>query len=149
MIDFALQLTLLSDILERKKKALEQILNITENQETILKQEKSPEMVDMFNQMAAEKQNYVEIVLQADSIFQKNFDGLKDSFDLMAEHHLKEIKLLQAQITAITDFDVAIRVKEKRNKEVAEAGRTIQKIQAKKVSKSYMLQQYEKNKLKN
>lgn len=146
MIEFPLKLNLLSDILERKKKALEHILNITENQEIILGQEKSSEMVDMFNSMAAEKQKYVETVLQSDSFFQKTFEEIKVAFDTMAEHHLKEIETLQTQIATIIDLDVAIRVKEKRNKEVVDAGRTMHKAQTPKASKNYMLQQYAKNK---
>ena len=149
MIEFPLKLNLLSDILERKKKALEQILNITENQEIILEQEKSSEMVDMFNAMAAEKQKYVEIVIQSDNLFQKTFEEIKGAFDTMAEHHLGEIKTLQTQIAAIVDLDVAIRVKEKRNKEISDVGRTVHKIQAPKASKNYMLQQYAKNKKTN
>ena len=146
MVEFSLKLNLLSDILERKKKALEQILNITENQEVVLNQGKSSELVDMFNEMAGEKQKYVEIVLQADILFQKTFGELKSYFESMAEQHLKEIKILQTQISSIMDLDVAIRVKEKRNKELADSRRSVHKIQTPKVSKNYMLQQYENNK---
>lgn len=143
MEEFGLKLNLLADILDKKTKALEQILNITENQRIVLEQPSDEGMIAMFNEMALEKQKHVDVVLNADTFFQSVFNDIKQNFDELAQSYLDKIKELQDRIRRVMDLDVAIRVREERNKELLPEAR-IKKI-PKTVNKNYILEQYAKN----
>ena len=146
MEELLLKMNLMVDILAKKKQALNQILDITENQETILLQPKSDELMVMFNEMNLEKQEYIQVVLQADDFFQNTFKDIKSNFEHNAEKYKDEVRDLQNKIKEIIDIDVKIRVKEERNKMLLPKFSTNLKIKAPKASKSYMLEQYAKNK---
>lgn len=141
MEEFLLKIRLLTDIVGKKKQVLNQILDITENQETVLLQPK-PE-ITLFNEMNMEKQNHIQTVLQADDFFQNVFDSIKEIFEKNAKNCADEIKQLQAEIKAVIDLDIKIRVKEQRNKMLLPKPVTSLKGVP---NKKYVLEQYQKNK---
>lgn len=149
MSEVNLELNLLADVLMKKKEALQYIFNITENQEIILKQPKSQEITNLFNEMAAEKQKQIDVVLQSDIVFQDIFGRLKESFDDMAENSKPQIKRLQDLIKEVMDVDVAIRVKEERNKSLFNQNHAVNKpvaVNTMNTNKKYLLEQYAKHK---
>ena len=146
MTERNLELNLLADVLFKKKEALQYILNITENQEMVLKQPKSQEITDLFNEMSAEKQRQIDTVLQSDVVFQDIFARLKNTFDDVAENNKEQVRILQDLIKEVTDIDVAIRVKEERNKTLFNQNHTTSKPDTTNTNKRYLLEQYAKHK---
>ena len=141
-----LELNLLADILFKKKEALQNIFNITENQEMILKQPKSEEITNLFNEMSEAKQEQIDVVLQSDIVFQDVFGRLKTSFDDVAQKNKPQIKNLQDLIKEIMDIDIAIRLKEKGNKSLFDKNHGISKPDTTNTNKKYLLEQYAKHK---
>ena len=148
MDDFQTKLNILTDMLIKKKALLTQIETITENQEGILL---SPfaageEGALFFNGLNDEKQKLIELVLEADRLFQKMFDDSKDEFDNRAGDFKDEIQALKDHIKEIVELDSRIRIREEKNKMLLEKTRPKKKIDTSGANKSHVLKQYEKNK---
>jgi len=147
-------LRMLHDVLEKKQETLSQILAICENQEMLYLHPASPERTAFSKEIASEKQQLIETVLQCDSVFQSLFDKLKPAFEQSAHLFPGEIAALQAFIKSVMETDVKIRAQEDRNKQllraeaVLQSPGTAQPIKTTK-TKAYMLDQYAKNKRLN
>jgi hypothetical protein len=117
MENFTVTLKILRDILEKKQAALEGVLNITQNQETILQSPDSVERSTFFVQCNVEKQNLIDRVKEYDEMFQGFFDQIKDGLRDMARHeeNKPEIIKLQALISQVVEQDVQIRAQERKN----------------------------------
>ena len=77
--EFEAKIQVLIDIVSDKNTKLNQVLNITLNQETLLKvPEPTEEISQLFNQMNTEKQVVIDEVLDGDEVFNKIFEGLDD-----------------------------------------------------------------------
>ncbi|MDR1703634.1 MAG: hypothetical protein LBS19_02965 [Clostridiales bacterium] len=117
MDNFTVTLKILIDILEKKQAALENVLNITQNQETILQSPPSVERSTFFIQCNAEKQNLIDRVKEYDEMFQGFFDQAKG--DLHEKAHDDDNKpliiRLQALISQVVEQDVQIRAQERKN----------------------------------
>jgi hypothetical protein len=144
--NFILKMNLLCDILESKKEILRSILNISENQETLLYQtEKNDIMTIMFRQMNDERHLLIDEVIKNDAMFDNIFMSIKDIFEEKASENKDIVRKLQSGIREITDFDVKIRLQERKLNEYAlnEMKKTKNKIN--KASTEYILSQYKKN----
>lgn len=138
--------SLLEDILIKKRGFLEQIFNLTLNQETILLcDEKSEEHSIMFREMNDEKQNLIDMVINSDNLFQNLFESSTDDFSKNAEQYAPRIKALQDLIREVMDIDIKIRVQEQKNKDLIASQYPRTKIKTAKVSKGSLLKKYENN----
>lgn len=151
MNSFEIKLEVLADTLDKKQDILQQILTITENQESILIAEKdAPEaelasLSSMFLQMNDEKQKLIDKLLSSDTFFENVFREISDDFEARAEAHKPIIGKMQASIRRVTDLDVKIRLQEQRNRDVMQFEKPAKTADFTKASRSYMIKQYEKN----
>ena len=148
MDDFEIKLKILSDGLDKKADSLNQILNITENQRTILEGEHTAEAMTFFKEMNSEKQNLIDLVLCCDEVFETIFKEINSCFDEKAPAYKPLISVLQEKIELVTDLDVKIRLQESNNRELTVKIQQTPKINVPKASKNYMMKQYENNKRK-
>lgn len=104
----------LLEISVRKKDALVKILNISENQETLLHNITTENT--LFHEMDAEKQKLIALVMQYDEDFQLIFENAKEVFESGAKRHGESVKTLQELIWELTDLDGRIRNQEQKNR---------------------------------
>ena len=150
MQDVNLKLTILQDILVKKKSLLSQVLSITDNQEQILQHsDGNPEIKQMFSEMNIEKQNLIDNIMAADTLFQNMFGEISDELSNSTTDFRPRILALQALIREVMDLDIKIRVREQRNKDIVSKTYTKPKINVPKASKAYMLEQYKQQNKKN
>ncbi|GHU51445.1 hypothetical protein AGMMS49975_04840 [Clostridia bacterium] len=146
MTSFQTTLSLLSEILAQKKSALLQILNICENQETVLLGTLAPdETYSFFGGMNAEKQTLIDSVIQSDEMFSRMFEKVRGIFDENAKENKDNITLLQAEIKETMEIDIKIRLQEEKNKMYLSKLKQSAKIDMPKKPKAYILEQYKKN----
>jgi len=113
---------------EEKAHMLQSILNITNNQETVIKlEEDSQEIRTLFVQMSLEKQKLADKILDNDQIFNTTFENL-ENFEENAKNHKDKIKILQTKVKLATDLDVKIRIAEEHNKNLLTQKRPKTKI---------------------
>jgi hypothetical protein len=115
MEKFLITLRVLKDVLEKKRDALTRILDISQNQETILQSPPSPERASFFAQTTAEKQILIDSVKEFDEVFERFFDTIKLNLEDKKEEGREEIIMLQALISMVLELDVAIRAQELKN----------------------------------
>lgn len=122
MDDILTVLRILSDILEKKRMALGGILDITQNQETVLAGPPGTQRASFFASTTTEKQRLIDDVKEFDRVFQSFFDGVKDGLQERVDAGPPEVRdtlaRLQGQISAVLELDVAIRAQETKNKEL-------------------------------
>ena len=124
MDEFEAKLQLLIDIVSEKNIKLEQVLNITTNQETLLKiQDAPPEISTLITEMSAEKQKIIEAVIEGDEVFNNIFGSLED-FEENAPRYKETVRRLQAVVKIAADMDVNIRIAEEKNKGIIASKRT-------------------------
>lgn len=142
---FSLKLDFLIDLLNQKKSVLEKILNITENQNTILdSKDKSKETNVFFNEMNKEKHMLIDEVMELDKAFQSSFDEISDIFDSEALEHKEKVIKMQDLIEYVLNLDINIRAVEQKNKEIIEMGKKpINKKTP--LNKNYVYEKYKKN----
>ncbi|NLK97759.1 MAG: hypothetical protein GX272_06735 [Epulopiscium sp.] len=110
------QIKILLEILSKKKKLLDQIYTITENQKLII--EAKENNMNLFDQLSKEKKLQIEEVNDLD----KHFDNIykKISYDINnnAEAYKELIKSLQEEIKIITDIGIKIQILEEKNSQL-------------------------------
>ena len=144
MNQFLLRLRILNTILENKISVLNQILNITENQQTVLSAGSSDEMImDLYSGMVDEKQKLIDTINESDKVFEKTFKEISPDFETEAPKHAGLVARMQDGIKRATALDVRIRVQESRNNA---ARRTIVKVKDNKSTRKHVTRIYEKNK---
>lgn len=115
---FETKLKLLIDIVTEKNTKLTQVLNITQNQETLLKiQNPEPQIAEMLRDMTLEKHALVEAVIEGDEVFNTLFEGLED-FENRAQQYKETIRALQEVVKVAADLDLNIRIAEETNKNI-------------------------------
>ena len=149
MDNFLVQLNVLSDMLGKKKALLERISAITENQENILLSPyaESDEGAMLFSGLNEEKHKLIELVLQADDLFQNLFDSIKEEFEARAQDFKEEIRTLKNEIKEVVELDAKIRIREEKNRMLLEKLKPKNKPEISGTSKAYVLKQYQKNKI--
>jgi hypothetical protein len=105
---------LLIDTLENKKKVLNWLVNVTEQQDTIATAETFDEK--LFDETIAIKEDHLNKLVMLDEGFDKIYDGFKEELGLNKYSYRKEIKQLKALISEVTDISVKLMALEKRNK---------------------------------
>jgi hypothetical protein len=114
------KLNILIDGLHKKEQSLVEIVNITENQGTVLESSLPPGETQAF--MAAmnrEKQTHINTVLQCDTLFENMLKEIGPTLDAEQNNYKPQVKILQEGIRRVMDLDVKIRVCENRNSELS------------------------------
>ncbi|MCL1924735.1 MAG: hypothetical protein FWF50_04040 [Defluviitaleaceae bacterium] len=120
MIDFEAKLNVLKNILIEKELLLNNILNITSNQEAIFisSEENSEKNGEFFYEMNEIKQANINKITDLDTEFNKLFLSTPN-FEQEAQAYLEKVKELQTLIKSIKDLDKKIRAAEESNKKYA------------------------------
>ncbi|MGB4660662.1 MAG: hypothetical protein WBI07_15915, partial [Mobilitalea sp.] len=105
---------LMSDALARKIQVLEQLQNLTEQQEKVIAAEPFDEA--LFLQTISIKEEQIQVLAQLDSGFEKLYDSVKEELTTSKSKYTAAITEMQAQIKKITDLSVILQALEKRNK---------------------------------
>jgi len=100
--------------LNRKKEVLEKIIEYTQDQEVVLKEEDVN--LDQFGDLIDEKQKWIEQLNLLDAGFEKLFERVKEEIQLHREQYQEEIVTMQGIIKEITDLGVVLQTSELRNK---------------------------------
>lgn len=100
--------------LNRKIEVLEKIIEYTQEQEFVLREEEVN--LDQFGDLIDEKQNWIEQLNLLDTGFEKLFERVKEEFQLHREQYQAEIVEMQDLIKEITDLSVVLQTSELRNK---------------------------------
>ncbi len=110
------RLNILADGLEKKEHALREIVNITENQSTVLQSDLSETEAHAFIvQMNREKQQFIKQVIQCDNMFESILKEAGPALDAAQESYKPQVAELQTRIRRVMDLDVKIRVYEEKN----------------------------------
>jgi flagellar biosynthesis/type III secretory pathway chaperone len=105
---------LLIDTLEKKKKILNWLMNVTEQQDEIM----TSDAFDgsLFDQTINIKGEHLQSLTMLDEGFEKIYEAVRDELSVNKSKYESEIKTLQVLITDITDLSVKLQALEKRNK---------------------------------
>ena len=116
MDKFLLHLRVLDGILDKKINVLKQILNITENQQTVLSTRvRDSSALTLYKGMSEEKQKLIDIVNNSDRVFERAYREISPVFEKEAYNYSGLVKHIQYNIKQATTLDVRIRVQEARN----------------------------------
>jgi len=118
---FETKLALLLEILSKKHAALTDVLNISENQETLYLSPPSETRRDFLIEMGKQKQKQIDEVLACDEVFQRIFDSITDEFAEKKDNYKEQVQRLQVGINLILELDVKIRAQEEKGKALAVA----------------------------
>lgn len=148
MSEFLLNIKILMDILIKKETNLTSLLNISLNQEDLLRAERSSQNKDLTifnNQMNEEKQLLIDDILKLDKAFENTFIKVSVDFEKNASLNKLQIKALQSKISNINNLDKSIRRQELINKNIITRSNKAHKEAATKSQIQYMLNQYKRN----
>ncbi len=145
--EISFKMRFLMEVLERKLKALEEIYNITENQEFFEKTLFGEDKDILLQEAIKEKQKIIDEVIAADNTFMKVFGEFKGDLNRNKDKFKDDIKKMQDKIRKVSDIDFKIRAKELRAKQGVKVTPDVlsPKIKTLKSSKSYILDKYRKN----
>jgi hydroxymethylpyrimidine pyrophosphatase-like HAD family hydrolase len=110
------KLALLLEITKKKLKTLEEILNITENQNTIARQDLVDH--DLFSQLHEEKQLRIDKLTELDNYFQSVYTEIKPELDSHPELFRQSIKVIKQLIKDITELEMQIQLAEEKNRQL-------------------------------
>jgi len=110
------QLAILLEGLKKKEKALAEIVNITENQSTVITSGMAADEVRGFlMEMNKEKQQFIETVKNCDNMFETLLKEVGAELDASQHLYKQQVAELQKYIRRVMDLDVKIRVLEEEN----------------------------------
>lgn len=107
-------LEILEDSLRQKIAVLDEILDLDEKQEQLLKQEKLP--LESFDKLVDEKDVLAEKLTKLDDGFETLYARVKNQLQDHKEAYRDRIVAMQKLIAEITEKTVSIQAKEERNK---------------------------------
>lgn len=114
-----IKMDLLIDVLNKKAKLLDNIFNITANQQALLKNScNTLEIKNLYLEMGKEKQILIDNTIKSDKIFNNIFEGVSSNLNQCSSKYKDKFKLMQSLIKAITDIDYKIRVLESQNSQI-------------------------------
>ncbi len=122
MNEFEIRLHLLIDILDKKCETLNIILNLTENQGTILQSDnKTHEVLEMFREVTAEKQRLIDEILYMDTAFNKSYELIKHNFSIptVVQSNRSNILKMQGLITDISNITTSLELSERNNDDIS------------------------------
>ena len=102
--------------LEKKSRVLDQIIQLNEQQKTVLESADSP--VEDFDETVEKKSALIEQLEQLDSGFEKLYDRVREELRTNKDTYKDQIRKMQDYIRAVTDKSVQIQTQEARNKEL-------------------------------
>ena len=118
------QLNIMLDGLKKKEKALEELLAITENQQTVLKSELPLEEVRaLIYPMNQGKQDAIIIIKECDNMFEAMLKEMGAELDAKQHLYKSQVKSMQDHIRNIMDLDVKVRVAEEENNRILDERR--------------------------
>jgi len=144
---FETKLSILADILSKKRDALLAVLAISENQESLYASPPSPERRDFLVAMGKQKQEHIDTVLTADEVFQGIFESVSYIFQDKGTQYAKQVRYLQAAIKDVLEIDVKIRAQEEKTKVAAQTawGQPTKTDPINPANTNYILEQYKNN----
>ena len=118
------ELGIMLDGLKRKEKALEEILAITENQQTVIKSAVPfDEVRKLVFEMNQGKQEAITIVKDCDNMFESMLKRIGKELEETQSLYADRVKIMQAHIRRIMDLDVKIRATEEENNKLLDVRR--------------------------
>lgn len=113
------KMDLLIDVLNKKAKLLDNILNITINQQTLLKNSSNTmDMKNLYLEMNIEKQNLIDNTIKSDTVFNSIFENISTKLKHYSDEYKEKFKVMQSLIKIITNIDCKIRVLESQNSQI-------------------------------
>lgn len=113
--DIAVYVSVLHDSLRNKCDVLQELLDITKEQEQVLSEEEMD--FDEFDEMMKDKDSLIQKIQELDQGFQNVYDKIGSSLKEHAEQFKGQIVEMQAYIRKATDCGVKIQALEHSNKE--------------------------------
>ncbi|HOA79554.1 MAG TPA: hypothetical protein PKK61_00620 [Defluviitaleaceae bacterium] len=110
-----IQLKILLELLDKKKKILEQIYTITENQYVIVNTDEND--MDFFDGMVKEKHSLIEKVNEIDKHFLNIYNKISSIIKQNPTIYKDIIKDLQDEIRDISKIDTKIKIQEEKNRQ--------------------------------
>jgi len=110
-----IQLKILLELLDKKKKILEQIYTITENQYVIVNTDEND--MDLFDGMVKEKHSLIEKVNEIDKHFLNIYNKISSIIKQNPTIYKDIIKDLQDEIRDISKIDTKIKIQEEKNRQ--------------------------------
>jgi flagellar biosynthesis/type III secretory pathway chaperone len=105
---------LLVDTLRKKSEVLNQLMQLTEQQESIIASEEFND--DEFFEIVALKDEKLTALSKLDDGFEQLFESVKEELFTSKVKYVEEITVLKQLITSITDVSVKLQALETRNK---------------------------------
>ena len=119
------QLNIMIDGLKRKENALQEVLSITDNQQTVIKSELPlDEVRNLVFSMNEEKQSAIKVVISCDDMFEKMLKEMGHELDAKQDQYKPQVKIMQDYIRKVMDLDVKIRLGEEENNRLMDERRT-------------------------
>jgi hypothetical protein len=110
------QLSVLLEGLKKKEQALVEIVNITDNQRTVIESGMSLDEVRGFLvEMNKEKQQFIDTVKGCDNMFEAMLKEIGPELDAQQHMYKPQVAELQKYIRRVMDLDVKVRVQEDKN----------------------------------
>lgn len=109
---------LMKDILQRKRNALGNIIELTEAQAGLLVPQEFDD--EAFDELIDRKEKEIARINELDDGFTAVFNKIKSAIQNKGDEHAAAIKELQALITEVTEMGVKITALEKKNKDAME-----------------------------
>lgn len=120
------ELNIMIEGLKKKANALGEILNITENQKTVIESELPYEEVrTIIFKMNEGKQSAIEIVRNCDDMFEAMLKDIGADLEARQDMYKPQVSTMQTWIRKVVDFDIKIRVGEDENNRLLDAKRAL------------------------
>ncbi|MDF2944215.1 MAG: hypothetical protein K0S01_3073 [Herbinix sp.] len=105
---------LLADTLKKKTEVLDLLMNLSEQQDSIISSEDFDE--EQFLQTITLKEEQIDSLTKLDAGFEQLYESVKVELETGRAKYTIEISALKERITEITDLSVKLQALEKRNK---------------------------------
>ncbi len=113
--DIGVYVTALQTALQDKRRIMNELLRLTQEQEQILGKKEMD--AEDFEKLLQEKEAWINRIQELDKGFQNLFDKIGSSLKKKKQEYKKQILLMQEDIRAITDCGVQIEALEKKNRD--------------------------------
>lgn len=134
MDDNKIYIEMMINSLETKSSVLDEILNITKIQETMLS--KGAILDDEFDKTSIDKEQMINQVNELNSGFEALYIRLKEEIDRKKDEYYNEIQRLKRLIKIVTDKSVEIQAIEKRNYKRFQSSLALRKNEIKEFKRS-------------
>ncbi|MBQ3513282.1 MAG: flagellar export chaperone FlgN [Lachnospiraceae bacterium] len=111
-------LTIMAESLSKKIEILEQLLEYTRGQETLLEEEEF--RMEEFQELLDKKGELIDVLNTMDQGFEQVYERIEEEIQGKKEAYASEIVLMQQRIKTITDLSVKLQELEYKNKEKIE-----------------------------